>query len=226
MGAGLEPDTLEAFMSQRYRWVYGAMQIMKRHAREIFLGGSGLSWEQRYQFLSGWLPWISDGLGMIVDVARSLITGQENTFHYYQQYHHYLSHGWPGALVVIGFLVCFAREHWRVALLCLLTFHLHLVCDLIGSRGPTPGDLWPIAYAEPLFHHPVFFWKGQWRLDGWQNRIITLALVLAEIALAPRRGYSCVEVFSRRADQVFVSVLRKWRASWVGAWAGRRERGA
>ncbi len=66
MGAGLEPDTLEAFMSQRYRWVYGAMQIMKRHAREIFLGGSGLSWEQRYQFLSGWLPWISDGLGMLV----------------------------------------------------------------------------------------------------------------------------------------------------------------
>ncbi len=66
MGAGLEPDTLDAFMSQRYRWVYGAMQIMKRHAREIFFGGSGLSWEQRYQFLSGWLPWISDGLGMVV----------------------------------------------------------------------------------------------------------------------------------------------------------------
>jgi exo-beta-1,3-glucanase (GH17 family)/cellulose synthase/poly-beta-1,6-N-acetylglucosamine synthase-like glycosyltransferase len=66
MGAGLEPDTLEAFMSQRYRWVYGAMQIMKRHAQEIFFGGSGLSWEQRYQFLSGWLPWISDGLGMLV----------------------------------------------------------------------------------------------------------------------------------------------------------------
>ncbi|HXR94546.1 MAG TPA: glycosyltransferase family 2 protein, partial [Rhizomicrobium sp.] len=66
MGAGLEPDTLDAFMSQRYRWVYGAMQIMKRHAREIFLGSSALSWEQRYQFLSGWLPWISDGLGLIV----------------------------------------------------------------------------------------------------------------------------------------------------------------
>ena len=74
MGAGLEPDTLEAFMSQRYRWVYGAMQIMKRHAREIFLGGSGLSWEQRYQFLSGWLPWISDGLGMTVTVTALVWT--------------------------------------------------------------------------------------------------------------------------------------------------------
>jgi cellulose synthase/poly-beta-1,6-N-acetylglucosamine synthase-like glycosyltransferase/exo-beta-1,3-glucanase (GH17 family) len=66
MGRGLIPDTLEAFQSQRYRWVYGAMQIMKRHAGSIFLGQTKLSWAQRYQFLSGWLPWISDMLGMIV----------------------------------------------------------------------------------------------------------------------------------------------------------------
>jgi exo-beta-1,3-glucanase (GH17 family)/cellulose synthase/poly-beta-1,6-N-acetylglucosamine synthase-like glycosyltransferase len=66
MGRGLTPDTLAAFMSQRYRWVYGAMQIMKRHAGSIFLGRSGLNWAQRYQFLSGWLPWISDGLSLLV----------------------------------------------------------------------------------------------------------------------------------------------------------------
>jgi hypothetical protein len=66
MGSGLIPDTLEAFQSQRYRWVYGAMQIMKRHMGAIFLGRTRLNWAQRYQFLSGWLPWISDALGMIV----------------------------------------------------------------------------------------------------------------------------------------------------------------
>ena len=66
MGRGLIPDTLEAFQSQRYRWVYGAMQIMKRHAGAILLGRTKLTWAQRYQFLSGWLPWISDALGMIV----------------------------------------------------------------------------------------------------------------------------------------------------------------
>ena len=74
MGAGLEPDTLEAFMSQRYRWVYGAMQMLKRHAGAIFLGRKALSWEQRYQFLSGWLPWISDGLGMVVSVTALVWT--------------------------------------------------------------------------------------------------------------------------------------------------------
>jgi exo-beta-1,3-glucanase (GH17 family)/cellulose synthase/poly-beta-1,6-N-acetylglucosamine synthase-like glycosyltransferase len=66
MGKGLTPDTLAAFMSQRYRWVYGAMQIMKRHAGAIFLGRSKLNWAQRYQFLCGWLPWLSDGMGLIV----------------------------------------------------------------------------------------------------------------------------------------------------------------
>ena len=74
MGAGLEPDTLEAFTSQRYRWVYGAMQILKRHARQIILGRSALSWEQRYQFISGWLPWISDGLGMVVTLTALVWT--------------------------------------------------------------------------------------------------------------------------------------------------------
>jgi exo-beta-1,3-glucanase (GH17 family)/cellulose synthase/poly-beta-1,6-N-acetylglucosamine synthase-like glycosyltransferase len=74
MGRGLMPDTLEAFMTQRYRWVYGAMQMLKRHARAIFAGGTKLSWSQRYQFLSGWLPWIADGLGMVVTLMALVWT--------------------------------------------------------------------------------------------------------------------------------------------------------
>ncbi len=75
MGNGVMPDTLDAFMGQRYRWVYGAMQIMKHHAGAIFLGRTKLSWAQRYQFLVGWLPWISDGLGMIVTYIALIWTG-------------------------------------------------------------------------------------------------------------------------------------------------------
>jgi hypothetical protein len=160
--------------------------------------------------LAGILP-DADGLGLVADVIGSAISGKENTFYYYQHYHHYLLHGWPGALAVTALLTCFSRQRWRVALLCLVTFHLHLLCDLLGSRGPTPGDLWPIAYGEPFFRHPFIFWKGQWRLDGWQNRLITVALFLTELSLAPRRGWSCVAFFSRRVDSIVVGVLRKWR---------------
>ena len=74
MGRGLTPDTLAAFMSQRYRWVYGAMQMIKHHGGAIFLGRSRLDLAQRYQFLSGWLPWISDGLGLIITLLALVWT--------------------------------------------------------------------------------------------------------------------------------------------------------
>jgi hypothetical protein len=66
LGRGVMPDTIAAFMVQRHRWVYGAMQIMKRHSGAILFGTTNLTRAQRYQFLAGWLPWISDGLALIV----------------------------------------------------------------------------------------------------------------------------------------------------------------
>jgi hypothetical protein len=92
-----------------------------------------------------------------------------------------------------------------------VTFHLDLVCDLLGSRGPSPADLWPICYSEPLFRQPVWFWKGQWRLDGWQNQLIFLGGFVTSLRVAVKRGYSFVEVVSQHLDIIFVGVLRKWR---------------
>lgn len=73
MGRGLMPDTYAAYKVQRYRWVYGAMQILKRHASAIFLGrrrdGSrSLNRAQRYQFLAGWMPWFADGFALVFAV--------------------------------------------------------------------------------------------------------------------------------------------------------------
>ena len=72
MGRGLMPDTYAAFKGQRYRWVYGAMQILKRHASEIFLGKSQLTLAQRYHFVAGWLPWFADGFALVF-TALSLV---------------------------------------------------------------------------------------------------------------------------------------------------------
>ena len=68
MGRGLMPDTYDAYKSQRYRWVYGAMQIMKRHAGAIFRGKTKLTIAQRYHFVAGWLPWFADGFALIFGV--------------------------------------------------------------------------------------------------------------------------------------------------------------
>ena len=90
--------------------------------------------------LAGVLP-DADGLGVIPDVVGSLFSGKECTFYYYQTYHHLLMHGWPAAIVVSILFALYAQQRRQVLLLCLLTFHLHLLCDLIGSRGPDAGDL-------------------------------------------------------------------------------------
>jgi len=169
--------------------------------------------------LAGVLP-DADGLGIIADVVKGAISGEEISFAHYQHYHHLLLHGWPGAIAVSLLLACFARKRVRVIGLCLLTFHLHLLCDLLGSRGPSPADLWPISYSEPLFRHPIWFWKGQWKLDGWQNQTLFVVVFALSLWLAVKQGYSFVEVFSRRGDAVFVDVLRKWRDRFI-AWKAR-----
>jgi hypothetical protein len=168
----------------------------------------------------------ADGLGAVPDVIISWVSGKECTFHYYQQYHHVLLHGWPGALVVSALLTIFARQHWRVWFLCLLTFHLHLLCDLIGSRGPEPGDLWPICYSEPLFRHPIWFWGHQWRLDGWQNQTIFVVIFAGSLWVAVKKGYSFVEVVSERLDTVFIPVLRKWNQDLLKLWKPRQKPGS
>jgi exo-beta-1,3-glucanase (GH17 family)/cellulose synthase/poly-beta-1,6-N-acetylglucosamine synthase-like glycosyltransferase len=68
-GRGLMPDTFIDFKKQRFRWAYGAMQILKRHARALFMEGGSLSPGQRYHFIAGWLPWVADGCNMMFNVA-------------------------------------------------------------------------------------------------------------------------------------------------------------
>lgn len=63
-GRGLTPASFSALKSQRYRWAFGAMQILKRHMPQL-LGKSTLSFNQRYHFLTGWLGWAGDALQLI-----------------------------------------------------------------------------------------------------------------------------------------------------------------
>ena len=72
-GQGLMPDTFIDYKKQRFRWAYGAIQIMKGHARSLFLGkDSKLTRGQRYHFIAGWLPWIADGLNIFFTAGALL----------------------------------------------------------------------------------------------------------------------------------------------------------
>ena len=155
--------------------------------------------------LAGLLPDL-DGLGIIVDMISEKLPGRH--FELYQRYHHYVSHGWPGALVICGALTLFAKDRWRTFGWCLVTFHLHLLCDFVGSRGETAQDLWPIAYGEPLFRNPVFVWTSQWPLDGWQNMVFFSVVLFLSLLVARKKGVSFLEFFGRAVDSRFVKWLR------------------
>jgi hypothetical protein len=160
--------------------------------------------------LAGILPDL-DGAGIVVDLGRAAAGLSDSSW--YGTYHHWLLHGIFGGALIAAALAAFAREKWRVALLAFLVFHLHLLCDLAGSRGPEITDLWGIYYLGPFTRAGFAIWSGQWRLDGWINRYLTVALLLYALWLPVKLGYSVVGVFNRRADAAFVAVLRKWHAA-------------
>jgi exo-beta-1,3-glucanase (GH17 family)/cellulose synthase/poly-beta-1,6-N-acetylglucosamine synthase-like glycosyltransferase len=69
-GRGVMPDNFADFKKQRYRWAYGAMQILRHHTAELFgRKKSHLTLGQRYHFIAGWLPWIADGMNLLFNVA-------------------------------------------------------------------------------------------------------------------------------------------------------------
>jgi exo-beta-1,3-glucanase (GH17 family)/cellulose synthase/poly-beta-1,6-N-acetylglucosamine synthase-like glycosyltransferase len=74
-GRGLMPDTFIDYKKQRFRWAYGAMRILRAHAGQLMgRGPSKLTAGQRYHFLAGWLPWLADGLNLIINFCALLWT--------------------------------------------------------------------------------------------------------------------------------------------------------
>jgi len=69
-GRGLMPDCFRDYKKQRFRWAYGAVQILRRHRRALFARHSPtLTAGQRYHFIAGWLPWLADGVNLLFNVA-------------------------------------------------------------------------------------------------------------------------------------------------------------
>ena len=72
-GKGVMPDDYNAFRKQRYRWAYGAMRIVRGNAAALFNPfNKELTAGQRWHFITGWLPWFGDALG-IAFLAMGLV---------------------------------------------------------------------------------------------------------------------------------------------------------
>ncbi len=86
-----------------------------------------------------------DGLGIIPEI---LTRNSAHPLLWFTLYHHSL-HNLAFALVVSAVAFVTATRKWATALLALVSFHLHLFEDILGSRGPD-GYQWPIPYLQPF----------------------------------------------------------------------------
>lgn len=163
-----------------------------------------------------------DGLGAVPEL---LTRNSSHPLLWFSEYHHTL-HTLAFALVVAaaawlcscgpdGFAFSQRVQKptatsipWITALLAFLSFHLHLFCDLIGSRGPD-GYSWPIPYLSPFSRKLQLSWHGQWALNGWQNIAITCMLLFLTLWIAWSKGSSPLELFSYRANSRLVDSLRR-----------------
>jgi len=97
---------------------------------------------------------------------------------------------------------------WLTAFLVFVSFHLHLLCDLIGARGPD-GDQWPIPYLKPFSNAIQLTWHGQWALNAWQNFVITGFFLVATFWIAWRDAASPLELVSQPANRALARTLRQ-----------------
>ena len=74
MGKGLTPADFKAYKSQRYRWAFGAMQIMKARWKWMTSKDAGLTRGQRFHFLTGWFSWFGDALHLAFTLLAMLWT--------------------------------------------------------------------------------------------------------------------------------------------------------
>jgi inner membrane protein len=162
-----------------------------------------------------------DGLGLLPEL---LTRHSSHPLLWFSRYHHVL-HTLGFALIcsaaawlIAGPLANFTlgpsiqgrklpSRPWLTAALVFLSFHLHLLCDLLGSRGPD-GDQWPIPYLQPFSNALQLAWRHQWALNGWQNFIFTGLLLLTTFWIAWRFESSPLELVSPRASRGFIQALR------------------
>ncbi len=142
-GRGVMPDDFAAFRKQRFRWAYGAMQILRGHAKAVFNPfNRELTLGQRWHFVTGWLPWIGDALGLAFLV---------------------LGLGWSVGLVAAPMRFEFPIVLFMIPSIGLFVFKIAQIFALYGAKVPCGlSDRIGAAVAGLALSHTIgkAVWKG------------------------------------------------------------------
>jgi cellulose synthase/poly-beta-1,6-N-acetylglucosamine synthase-like glycosyltransferase len=142
-GKGVMPDDFAAFRKQRFRWAYGAMQICRGHAKALLSpANKDLTLGQRWHFITGWLPWVGDALGLAF-LAMGLV--------------------WSAGVIVAPLRFGFPIALFMLPTLGLFAFKLVQIFSLYAKRVPCGfADRCGAALAGLALSHSIgkAVWKG------------------------------------------------------------------
>jgi len=144
-----------------------------------------------------------DGLGIVAELATR---DSATPLLWWSEYHHTLGHNALFGAVVATGVLAFTRRP-KVAGLALASFHLHLLCDLVGSRGPD-GDQWPIPYLWPFSSAVNLTVPWQWQLNAWPNIALSVVLLAYSLWVSYAAGRSPLEPFWSSGNRALVAALR------------------
>lgn len=162
------------------------------------------------------LTWIGvipdvDAFGVVIDIAASwLRLGQTN---YYERFHHILFHGLVSSIAFSALAAMLAKNRLKTFLWTLVVIHFHLICDLVGSRGPTVYDIWPVYYLSLFSQALTISWSHQWPLWAWPNVLFSMGLILFVFIRTISHGRSPLSLVSDRMNHTFVKTVQ---ARWNG----------
>lgn len=212
-GRGLTPANFSALKSQRYRWAFGAMQILKHHIPKL-IGESTLSFSQRYHFLTGWFGWLGDALQLIFTIGALFWTVAMLAFP--------KMFSLPVAIMLVP-IICFLAIK---AALGPILYRKTMQCkwaDIFGaslaslglSHAIARGVMMGIIQKAGVF---VVTAKGKAKASKWQILTpireevgILLCIIVASFAMLYTRGFNNVDA------QLWVTMLALQSLPYVSA---------
>jgi hypothetical protein len=142
-----------------------------------FMTHIGLSWlvasAGRLSRRDRWLVTLA---GVLPDLDGAGIVWSHQA---YEAVHRAAGHGLLFVLLLVAFALWRADARWTAASLAAVSFHLHLVLDVVGTGGLPVRYFWPLSDRG-------FSYGGHWVLASWPNALVMAATLLAVILVAWR----------------------------------------
>jgi exo-beta-1,3-glucanase (GH17 family)/cellulose synthase/poly-beta-1,6-N-acetylglucosamine synthase-like glycosyltransferase len=222
-GRGLTPANFKALKSQRNRWAFGAMQILKYHMPKL-LGSSSLNFSQRYHFLTGWFGWFGEALQLLFTIGSICWTFAMLAFP--EQF------SLPMVVMIVPILCFLAIK----AILGPMLYRKTMQCswkDIFGASLASLGLSHAIARGiiNGLLHKVGVFVvtaktgakSKQWQLiDPVREELLILLLLIGcSVAMLITRGFSNLDA------QLWVSMLAMQSLPYLSAlscqWISERQ---